>query len=293
LYNILKDNKIDILHTHSSKTGVLGRVIGTFAKVPRVIHTSHGYPFNNYQKLVIYGCYFFIERFAGMFCDKMVTVNSEDADFANKKLKIPKNKVAYIPNGATPLEVEPNRDSLASKSEITIGSMSRFWQQKNMIKSVEAAIEACKVDSRLKFVFVGDGEDLSICQKMVNDSNLQAKISFPGWSSDRDRWLKSFDVFILFSLWEGLPLGILEAMAHGLPIIASDIKGNRELVNSANGYLVSPNDIDGLKNILIKLFDNKADLISKGKESLKKVRDEYSMNKFNKNYKNLYRELTK
>lgn len=287
LAKILKDEKVDILHTHSSKTGLLGRIIGRMNKVPTIIHTVHGYPFHKYQNHLLSCFYKVAECFAGKFCDYIVSVNREDAEIAHRLLLIPNHKVRYIPNGAMPQE----KRTILQKKEIVIGTLSRFWKQKNMINTVKIAIKACQHRNELKFIFVGDGEDLSQCQRLVNNANLATRILFPGWSLDKEKWLSMFDIFLLYSLWEGLPLSILEAMSYGLPIIASDIKGNRELVDDRNGYLISPENEAGLFNLLLSLNLKKQELKSKGDESYNKVVQNYSMDYFVDRYRKLYSEI--
>lgn len=284
---IIKNEKVDILHTHSSKTGLLGRIVGRLCRVPKILHTVHGYPFHKYQNPLLHKFYVFSEFLAGHFCDYLITVNQEDAIIAHKKLKIPLKRIKYIPNGA---QAQTERKILTNDG-IIIGTLSRFWKQKNMLKCVKTAIKACQLRKELKFVLVGDGEDLDFCQNLVLAANLSDRIILPGWSSEKDKWLKMFDIFILYSLWEGLPLSILEAMSYGLPIIASNIKGNRELVDNRNGFLVDPEEESELLNLLLKLPSIKADLQEKGKASYQKILNEYSLDNFNENYQKLYKSI--
>ena len=139
-----------------------------------------------------------------------------------------------------------------NENEIVVGCVARFWEQKNMINTTKAAISVCERTNRFKFIFVGDGFTLSTCKELVTDSNLSSKIEFKGYQKNIRKWLQEFDVFLLYSLWEGLPLSILEAMAEGLPIIASDIIGNRELIDERNGIKVPIGPISILSNAILK-----------------------------------------
>ena len=157
---------------------------------------------------------------------------------------------------------------------------------------IKIAIEIVEANDKIKFVFIGDGELWEDAKRMVRAKNLSAEILLPGWKSNVADWLAFFDVFILYSLWEGLSLSILEAMSAGLPIIASDIKGNNELVkNGYNGFLVKIGDKDSfVKNILwISTHDRERDEM--GKNSLKLVREKFALNRFIESYKNLYINL--
>jgi glycosyltransferase involved in cell wall biosynthesis len=288
LYNILKKEKFDIIHTHSSKTGLLGRLVGRLAGVPHVLHTIHGFPFHKYQNKGLYSFYLIAEMFAGGFCDYIISVNQEDAIFSSKVLRIPKDKVHFIPNGGI-AQTEPLE--IADKDRLVVGSLTRFWKQKNMLNTIKIAIKACKISADLDFIFVGDGEDYDACVSLVAEAGLNERIKLPGWSTEKEYWLRQFDVFMLYSLWEGLPLAILEAMSYGLPIVASDIKGNRELVNVQNGYLVDAEQHDNLLNCLLKLAQSRNLLKEKGIGSWKSVKEFYSLNNFQIKYLKLYRDL--
>ena len=110
----------------------------------------------------------------------------------------------------------------------------------------------------------------------------------PGWQKNVTKWLQKFDVFLLYSKWEGLPLSILEAMSFGLPIVASDIKGNNELVSDANGILVPINDIDRLISVLLSLPDKKKKLRMWGENSRKIVEEKFNHTDFARKYKEVY-----
>lgn len=289
LAQVIKQEKVDILHTHSSKTGLLGRLVGRVVKVPTIMHTVHGYPFHKYQNKLLYGFYVLAEMFAGRFCDYLISVNAEDAGLAHSLLRLPQHKIKFIPNGAVAME----QRSILQNKEITIGTLARFWKQKNMLRTVELAIKSCSHAPNLKFIFVGDGEDLEQSRRLVSSANLDQRIILPGWSTEKESWLQQFDIFILYSLWEGLPLSILEAMSYGLPIIASNIKGNRELVDSSNGFLVDIECESDLLNLLLTLDERRSELIAMGENSYKKVTESYSMTHFNKNYRELYQQVNK
>ena len=123
---------------------------------------------------------------------------------------------------------------------------------------------------------------------MITDSGFEDRIQLPGWQKDPTEWLQKFDVFLLYSKWEGLPLSILEAMSYGLPIVASDIKGNNELVSDVNGILVPINDIDRLTAILLSLPSEKEKLKKWGTNSRKLIKEKFNLTDFVRKYKEIY-----
>ncbi len=284
---IFRKYGFDIIHTHSSKTGFLGRIAGRFARVPKIVHTVHGFPFHQFQPKYVRKFYQILERLASQFCDKVVFVNNSERELAIAKKIVSPNKALTIYNGIELPDINKLKSPLKTDNLI-IGSVLRFWKQKNVINTVEAAIKVCRESSKINFVFIGDGEQLNECIKMVDDAEMVEKIQFPGWQINIFEWLIGFDVFLLFSKWEGLPISILEAMSVGLPIVASDIKGNNELVNSRNGYLIPLNDIDKLIQLLTTLPEKKKELINKGKFSMKIIKEKFSKMEFVYKYDNLY-----
>jgi len=174
------------------------------------------------------------------------------------------------------------------KDRFIIGSSLRFSQQKYIVQTMEAAIIACRRNPKLAFVFIGDGEFYELCLKMVKSAELTDSIFLPGWQKNMTAWLEQFDCFLLYSLWEGLPLSILEAMAMGLPIIGSDIKGNDELISDLNGILVPPKKPELLAEVLQSLPDRTSEMKIWGENSRKAVLQRFNMEEFVARYRELY-----
>ena len=285
IFRLCKKYEFDIVHTHSAKPGFVGRIAARMAGVKKIIHTSHGYPFNRFQPIFVQFLYKILEAFAGMFCDYMVFVNNSDREMAIKNKLISKKKALTIYNGIDSSESYPRQ---RKSNRFVIGSSFRFWEQKNPIQTVEIAIKVCQKNSIIDFIFLGSGDLLEKCKELVCEASLEKRILFPGWQTDVLNWLKQFDTFLLFSKWEGLPISILEAMSIGLPIITSDINGNNELVSEQNGLLFKLNEVDKLIETLISLPKRKEELIVWGNQSQLIVENKFSMKKFINSYKSIY-----
>ena len=287
IFKICKKYKFDIVHTHSSKTGFIGRIATRLAGIPRIIHTVHGFPFHRFQPRYVQKFYQMLERIASHFCDKVIFVNSSERELAITKKIVSPNKAQTIYNGIELPDIKKLRSPII-KNNFIIGSVLRFWEQKNVINTVKAAIKVCQDSSKINFVFIGDGELFMECQEIVNSAGMTSRILLPGWQNNILDWLIGFDIFLLFSRWEGLPISILEAMSVGLPIVASDIKGNNELVSEKNGILVSINDIDKLEDVLTSLPHKRKELSGWGKFSKDLVREKFNMKNFVLSYRRLY-----
>jgi glycosyltransferase involved in cell wall biosynthesis len=171
---------------------------------------------------------------------------------------------------------------------ITIGSILRFSKQKNIIMTVNVAIRVCQTRSNVSFILVGDGEYYDLCRQMVKTHNLESRIELPGWQENTAEWLAKFDIFLLYSLYEGLPLSIIEAMYAALPVIASAIPANAELVDTSTGWLIPSEQPDRLEAELLKILDAKNSYGQKGEFGKVKAMELCSYEKFIKGYLLLY-----
>ena len=290
LITIFKHYKFDIVHTHSSKPGFIGRIAARIAEVPKIVHTIHGFSFHYAQPLIIRFFYQVLEKFVSQFCDKIVFVNNFEREFAIKYRIVNEKKAITIYNGIKFDKKEIKKIYRKGDNVFIIGSVLRFEKIKNIIITIKAAIEVCKVNDKIVFYFIGDGKLFNECRQMVSEANLEENIILPGWKNNITEWLVKFDVYLLFSIAEGLSISILEAMSIGLPIIASDVKGNNELVSNTNGVLVPINDIDRLTAVLLSLPNEKERLIELGRNSRKSVEEKFNLTDFVRRYKDIYNQ---
>ena len=289
LIKVFNKYKFDIIHTHSSKPGFIGRIAARIAGVPKIVHTVHGFSFHYAQPFPIRFFYQVLEKFVSQFCDTIVFVNNFEREFAIKHRIVKEKKAITIYNGIELNEEKIKNVTYKIKEDIfIIGSVLRFEKIKNIINTVKTAIKVCKANNKIIFYFIGDGKLLKECRKMVLTADLEENIIFPGWQNNIAEWLVKFDVYLLFSIAEGLSVSIMEAMFIGLPIVASDVKGNNELVYNANGILVPINDIDRLTTVLLSLSYKKAELREWGDNSRKLIKERFNLTNFVRKYKNIY-----
>ena len=285
IYKFIKKHNFDVVHTHSSKTGFLGRIAARLAGVPKVIHTIHGYPFHPYQSPEVRMFYKLLEKFAASFADMNVFVNKYERQLAlEEHLTGNKNSITIF-NG---MHIPDHRSDGSSGNKINIVSVSRFSQQKNIVSTVRTAVRVCNKSDDIEFYFVGHGELFDTCANIVADAGLKDRINLPGWSENVAQYYLNADIFLLNSKWEGMPISILEAMSYGLPVIASDIKGNNELVRPENGFLVDVMNPRELECILLQLPEKKKTLHFLGDKSLEKIRNVFNIEDFVSAYKELY-----
>jgi glycosyltransferase involved in cell wall biosynthesis len=167
--------------------------------------------------------------------------------------------------------------------------VGRLWKQKNPNALVVAAIELLSSGVHAHFVLIGDGELRAELVSKVKDSGYFANIHFLGWRTDTPKLLSALDIFVLPSLWEGMPLAILEAQAKGLPCIVSNIQGNNHLViHGETGLLFELDNSRQLEQFISRLIDNNDERLLLGELSRRKILSEYDIEKRIQTISNLY-----
>lgn len=292
LYRLFREYRFNIVHTHSSKPGFLGRIAARAAKVPLIIHTGHGAPFHDWQSFIIRRFYLELERIAARFCDRFVFVNNYHREFYLEHKMIKPNQGITIYNTITPEQRQDIEESAKHRQKsadyVIIGAILRFAKSKNIVMTIEGAIRVCRIRKDVMFIIAGDGEYFGLCQAMVNSSGMADRIMLPGWQSDTANWLAKFDVFMQYTLYEGLPISIIEAMYASLPIISSEIPTNIELVNSSCGWVIPIKDVDTLVKGLNTVIDNKENYGQKGHTAKERVMSLCSYESFVEGYMQIY-----
>lgn len=301
LQRMMREGKFDIVHTHSSKTGILGRLAATWARVPAVVHTVHGFAFPAAKSRAARYLYRTIEQIGGRNCNAVVCLNENDRNIAERELGISRNCLHVIPNCVDPIhfakassaERHAIRNELKIPVDVPIVTMvGRLWRQKSPQTFVEAAARLIKNGSRAHFVVIGDGELRTGLEDIIHENNVTTQLHLLGWRSDVPRILAASDLFVLPSLWEGMPLAILEAMASHLPCIVSDIPGNRDLVaDGKNGFLFPAGDIETLTDRIEVLLTDPHRCRQFGEASRLIVERDYDISTRNRVIQRLYSEL--
>jgi len=272
--------------THSYNIATLEyNVISFLAGIKKRLHAEHGrdiYDLDGSNKK-----YQYLRRFINPFVTQWIPVSKELSDWLVRDVKLPKSKVNLIYNGIdlelyTPKQYSNNGCYIIG----TVGRMAAVKDQLTLIKAIEYLIAEHPEYKRLiRVEIVGDGELYSTIKNYITEFSLEENIRLLGARNDVAKLLQNFNVFVLPSLAEGIPLTILEAMATALPVIASKVGGVPELIeNNVNGYLISPQDIKGL-SAKIKLYIDKPELISQhGLSAREKVEKSFSLQVMTEKY---------
>jgi len=298
-------NDIDILHTHTPLISALARIAAFFSKKNMLIvyhvHGFHFYPEGSLLKNYIFKV---IEYILSKFTNLMLTVSNEDYVEAKKYFKSRTCKVCYVGNGVDSLKYNKKsyvneetklKESLnIDTSHIIFGTVSRIVEEKGIKEFLRTAVQISKEYKDISFLLIGsklksdpnDGIEIEINNAK---SILQNKLHILGHRDDIPNLLSIMDVFCLLSWREGLPVSVIEAMMLSRPIIATNIRGNRELVkHNENGFLVTKKDEKDAYESFKKLIINNKMRESYGKKSRDIAEEFYNIeNVTNSIYQNI------
>jgi len=287
LYSYLKNKKFDIVHTHSSKAGIFGRIAAKLTRVPLILHCVQGWEFHEYTNKFTANFYITLENFISRFTDYLLPVSKQtmtaglEAGIGSyNKYKIIHNFIELEKYDTGSASQQVKKELNIAKDVPIIGTIMRLVQQKNPLDIIKIAGKVKMNYPNIKFVVIGDGPLLPGLNNLIQKKGLNHNITLTGIKRNIPELLKTMDIFILSSLWEGLPLVFLQAMASGKPIIAYNVGGTGEAVNNEeSGYLVKPGDTDTMAKRIDELIKDKARRIEMGKKGRKNLEQKFSKQK--------------
>lgn len=291
---ILKSIKPDVVHCHSSKAGLVGRIAAKLSNVKKIIYSPHAYYFLKFDEKSIKRKIFLIaEKILSKFFTTVTITTSKGEDKTFEKYNIDKfKKKILIEHGIkdlnfTKIEREEERKKYGIKNtDIVIGAMARFEEQKDPVGTFFIMQKILKQNSNVKCIFWGSGTLFEKIKKL-NDK-LNNKIILPGETDVPEKSLNVLDIYLTASLYEGLPYTLLASLALGLPIIASNVDGNKDCVyEDKNGKLFEAQNYDeAVKKINDLISSN--DMMNFKENSLLIFQDKFSINKMIEKYVSLY-----
>jgi len=293
IYRVIKKNKINIVHTHSSKAGMLGRWAARLAKVKVILHTVHGWSFNDSQRL--WRTFFiWLERLSAYFTDKLIIVSCHDKQKGLDHHIGREDKYSLIRYGINYTEFCVKEQNFRktfglSPRDLVVGMVSCFKPQKSPQDFIKLANLIKQILPGIKFLLVGDGVLRRKMERLISEFNLQKEIILTGWRRDIPQILSTIDVFVLTSLWEGLPIVVLEAMAAFKPVVATHTGGISDvIIEGRTGFLVAPGDMQELSDKLIPLLKNENLRKQIGKNAKDCLGADFSLENMVKHTQNLY-----
>ncbi len=281
----LSEFRPDILHTHNPGSHRVGVPARWLAGIPVLVHTKHGRNYPDNPRAVL------LNRWLAFFSDSIVAVSEDAARVAVDVERIPASKVLVIHNG---VELDLPLPSAAwndwSPRAITVARLDPVKDQKTMIRAVRIIVDDC---SGFQLDIVGDGPSRTELERLAAELDLSRNVRFLGYRTDVGATLRRPQVFLLSSISEGISLTLLEAMAAGLPIVATDVGGNREVVVSGTtGLLVPPGDPKAFATAVLGLVRDPARAAAMGGAGRTRAESEFDVRAAAANYHRLYTQLT-
>ncbi len=280
LIRYLRKSRCKVLHTHSSKAGILGRLAGRIAGTPVIIHTVHGWSFHEYMSPWLRKTYIFLERWMADSCQALIAVSQKDIQ-KGLQASIGRPQQYHLIRSAIPMEqFDPAhydrqiiRQSLGIPDDaVVVGNIGRFSPQKNPLDWVRVASLIAAREEKAFFLLVGDGPMRAEVEEHLDQTGIRKRTILTGLRRDIPQLLAAMDIFLITSLWEGLPRVIPQAMAMGLPVLANSADGVQEIIqNGENGYLFQAGEIEQMAEICVQLMhdpDQRMDLGQRGRESV-------------------------
>jgi len=295
----MKARRFDVVHTHTSKGGFMGRMAARMAGVPVILHTAHGLPFHEaspWPKIKVYSA---LKRLAALCCDKIISVSREHAQWIVELGIAPPEKVTVIRNGVRIGEAPDDEMKRACRARLglqgsapVLACAGRLVRQKNYPDMLRAMIPLSARFRSLRLLIAGDGPLQKQLESLAGRLGVRDSVSFLGFRSDVPDLLAAADVVPMTSLWEGMPLALLEAMAAARPCVAYAIMGVREVIRSGEtGILVPPRHPEALAAGVAALLEHPEGAAWMGHNARRQVQAEFSVERFLREHEALYAEL--
>jgi len=298
LYKLFKEEDFTIIHTHSSKAGLLARLAAVLNKTPIVIHTIHGFAFNDFMNGLKKNFFIYLEKLLAKWTDVLITVSN-----LNKKKIIDlniahENKIKNIYSGID-LSLFTNKRNDEFRKELNLendhlllGSVGRLSNQKDPITMIEAFGIISKPFPNAHLALVGDGELKGKILEKIDQLKLNDRIHLTGNKNNPWSVYHSMDLFIMSSIYEGLGRSITEALSCGVPVVCTDVEGVPEIVrDKITGILVRPKDSNKLADAIIRTLNDMETAKKMAEEGRRFVNDNFDVNKMVNDIDSLYNTL--
>ncbi|MDA2929734.1 glycosyltransferase family 4 protein [Acidobacteria bacterium AH-259-O06] len=297
LDRLLARERFDIVHTHNSKAGFLGRLTARKNRVPIIIHTVHGFAFHEEQNFFYRRLFIVLERAAARWCDRMIVISQPMMDWAQRERIAPPEKLVKIYSGieverfrTQPVPAELKKRLGIGSEDTVIGVVSKLWDGKGHEVLMEAVEQLLHRGHRVKLLIVGEGYLEQKLKEKVKRLDIETSVIFTGFWSNVPEITAILDISALPSFYEGMGRVVLEAMAASKPVVATRVGGLTELVeDQVTGYLVPPGDVDVLAERLERLITRPNLRREMGEQGARRVRKEHSAAKMVEMIHEVYR----
>lgn len=295
IYRIVKKHHPDIIHTHGYKTNVLGFLVAKLFGIP-IVTTVHGFYSNKMKTEILLRLSLMLLRHF----DRIIVVSDqikaelERAQVSSKKMRLIKN-VPFIETKENLASASTFREEFGIPFNAKlIGFVGRLEPVKDCSLFIKTIPRVIKSNPDSHFVVVGDGSERKSLESLVTELCIENRVSFCGFRDDTMNVFQSLDLYVLPSINEGIPLAMLEAMSHGVPVVATRVGGIPEVIkDKVNGILVPPKNIEALAESIVESLSNPNETAKRILEAKKTIINEYDMRKWIEKIQGIYLEMIK
>lgn len=301
---LFERERFDVVHTHSSKPGILGRLAARRAGVKGVVHHVHGYAFHEFTPAPLRMLGTLAERWAGANCDRIVFVNHEERAWAIREGGMPTEKCLTIFNGVDlrRFAAVVNSDQRAQMrnwlgigtEEMALLFVGRLAPQKQplLLPHIAKRLEMFLPNAEWRILVAGSGPQEGELKAEIRKLRMERRVQLLAWQDATERWMQSADILLQPTLWEGLPLAVIEAMAASIPVVAGNVKGNREVVTDATGALCEPRNADSYARALARFMESPRLRHECGAAGRRRAEQDFNGARNYARFASLYEELT-
>ncbi len=297
VYQLIKEMKPDVVHTHAAKAGFVGRLAAWLAGVPVIVHTFHGHVFRGYFSPSKTQFFIFLERMTARMSDTIITLSDGlRRELAEEYHITRKGRITVLPLGLDlGVFIKMARKSGMFRKEYNIpadapliGIVGRITPIKNHPLFLKAAVEIRKQLPTARFVIVGDGETRAEIEALVDQLGLREAVIFAGWQKDLAHIYSDLDVLVISSVNEGTPVTVIEALSAGCPVVATAVGGLPDLLDHGKlGRLVNDQEPASLAKAIVEVVAKPPD----GIEAQALMVDRYGIDRLVKDLDGLYRGI--
>jgi glycosyltransferase involved in cell wall biosynthesis len=292
LARIIRKWQPDVVHSHMVHANFLARIVRLLAPFPVLVCTAHNIDEGGRLREVLY-------RLTDLFCDLTTQVSQAGLERYVHVGAVPRHKIRYIPNGVDTERFKPNlEDRLKVRKELGVDgfvwlAVGRFDPQKDYPNMLQAFARVVRERSDTTLLIAGDGPLRKAMESMALDLGISGYVRFLGIRRDVSQLMNAADAYVMSSSWEGMPMVLLEASATGLPIVATDVGGNREVVlDGITGFLVPPRNPEALAEAMLRMMDLPEEKRREmGKAARQHIEKNFSLDRIVDMWEALYKEL--
>jgi glycosyltransferase involved in cell wall biosynthesis len=265
MVRLLVRERPDIVHTHTSKAGLLGRWAAKLAGIPVIVHTPHGHVFYGHFGLFMSKLFLLLEKMTAPITDRVIALTQGERDDHINLSVFDSHKMLTIHSGVETNQYKPRRVSEKEKQRVlgidvkglVVGTVGWLLPIKGPMHLLEAMAAVWEAMPDVTLVFAGKGDLETELKASAFRMGVTGKVRFLGWRDEIPQVMRSLDIFVLPSLNEGMGRVLVEAMAAGKPVVGTRVGGIPDLIKDGeNGFLVAPGDVNGLSQAIQLLTKN-------------------------------------